>query len=160
MQEEAPPPPEDPDGILKTALLLAIKTRLGPMPAKSFPINASTLMQTHVRACLPTEHAQLDVKKTSFKKVAGLVKHAQKQGWLLSKDIKGESSVMSVNAHHPDVEAVRSYETAAKAKARSDKAANEAVAAAAKEGSSLDVVELYKPHNPAILQLLDDFPQK
>jgi hypothetical protein len=44
----------------------------------------------------------VDIKKSSYKKLAPFLKVASKASWIVTKEIKGELTVMSVNPTHPE----------------------------------------------------------
>ncbi|GAA6060802.1 hypothetical protein JCM10212_000575, partial [Sporobolomyces blumeae] len=124
----APPTPAEVDEILHDAVLRSIQLVAATSP---FPLPASSFYSSHILPNRPVHvvPAQTDLKKSSYKKLSGLVKVAQKKGWLTSKDVKGETLIMSVNASHPDVDALRPYKTLAQ------QAASDAKAAAGSNGS-------------------------
>lgn len=96
---DAPLSPEDVDVILRNALLLLIKRN----PPTEFPLPASAVYSSllPLRPHFVTP-ALCDIKKSSFKKIAPLMKVASKAGLLVTKEIKGELMVMSINAEHPE----------------------------------------------------------
>ncbi|KAM0747852.1 hypothetical protein T439DRAFT_328520 [Meredithblackwellia eburnea MCA 4105] len=104
--------PADVDQMFKTALLLSIKQTLSKSPSL-FPMPASSLFSAHILPNRPAHLSGIDIKKSSWKKLAPFIKAVAKLGWVTAKEVKGELVVMSVNGTHADVEAVRSYKTIA-----------------------------------------------
>lgn len=89
------------DTALQQALLLSLKA-LARTPA-SFPMPASSIYSSHILPNRPASAgAGVEIKKSSYKKLAGLMKVATKNSWIVTKEVKGELMVMSVNGEHPE----------------------------------------------------------
>ena len=91
--------PAQVDAVLRTALLLAIRTTLAKQASTLLPMPASSLYSSYVLPYRPAG-STLDLKRSSHKKLAGFVKSVAKEGILAAKEVKGEMLVMSVNAEH------------------------------------------------------------
>lgn len=87
------------DVSLFDSLLLAIKTDL---PDDAFPLTPSVLLSRYMEACNPHPH-RLDLKHSSYKKMAKFLKAMQKHSLLFIKDKQGELTVTAVHRQHPDV---------------------------------------------------------
>ncbi|GAA5862094.1 hypothetical protein JCM3774_006173 [Rhodotorula dairenensis] len=111
--------PSEVDSILLNALLLALSTSPALQTATTFPLAASSLYSAYIlpsRPASPPSHAQVDLKKSSFKKLDRFVKLAVKKGYLSAKELKkgsGDWIVTSVENRHPDAEKVPRYKTVA-----------------------------------------------
>ncbi|ORY72895.1 hypothetical protein BCR35DRAFT_307416 [Leucosporidium creatinivorum] len=146
--------PQDVDTLLRNALLLSISTILRkPSSSKLFPMPASSLYSTYILPYRPAgTPPSSDIKKSSFKKLAALMKQAVKAGVVTTKEVKGELLVLSVNGEHADVQGVRSYKTMAQAATQAAAAAAPEAAeggagssSAGSSSSSVVVKELFKP---------------
>lgn len=96
--------PQEVDTLLRNALLLSISTVLSkPSNAKLFPLPASSIYSTYILPYRPAgTPPSADIKKSSFKKLAALMKQASKAGVVVTKEVKGELLVMSVNGEHAE----------------------------------------------------------
>ncbi|GAA5969333.1 hypothetical protein JCM21900_002814 [Sporobolomyces salmonicolor] len=135
LDSSPPPPPSadlsptEVDSLLNSALLLSVRS-LSSSP-NLFPMTASTLYSSHILPARPAgTPLTADLKKSTYKKLQAFMKEGKKRGLLVTKEVKGEVLVMSVNGKHPDVEALRPFRTLAQ------DAAAEAKAAAASASSS------------------------
>ncbi|GAA5849354.1 hypothetical protein JCM3766R1_005325 [Sporobolomyces carnicolor] len=175
--EESQLTPAQVDDVLHAALLLSLQT----VPPASYPIPASSFYSSHIlpnRPATPASHSVVDLKKSSYKKLASLFKFASKRGWLVSKEVRGDLVVMSGNQQHEDVANLRSYKTVAMAEssnastsaaggAGDGKDATTAAianggggedAATSGAGSSVTVNEYYKPSSSTVKQILSMVP--
>lgn len=152
--------PSQVDQLLHNALLLTLST----LPPTSYPIPASSLYSSHI---LPNRPAHTDpcydLKKSSYKKLSGLIKYAGKKGWLVSKEVRGEIIVMSPGGDNQDVSTFKSYRTLAMQQVADEKKAiKEENRASSSEGGrpgGVTVVNEYlKPSGNTIKQLISHFP--
>ncbi|GAA5903985.1 hypothetical protein JCM5296_002473, partial [Sporobolomyces johnsonii] len=168
LDSSPPPPPSadlspaEVDALLYSALLLCIRS-LSSSP-NLFPMTASTLYSSHI---LPSRPAgtppTADLKKSSYKKLQAFMKEGKKRGLLVTKEVKGEVLVMSVNGTHPDVEALRPFRTLAQDAAAEAKAAAASTSSSGADASSsapapsgagaVTVQEYFKPSG-AVRELL------
>ncbi|GAA6007597.1 hypothetical protein JCM11491_004220 [Sporobolomyces phaffii] len=170
--------PSQVDDILHTALLYSIQL----VPPSAYPIVASSLYSSHVLPNRPAGTAdQVDLKRSSYKKLQALIKYGHKKGWLVAKDVRGELVVTSGDRSHPDVETLRGYKTVAQAEAQLAKASASGgsstggestaangggggggagvVASAAAGSSGIVVHEYLKPSSSTIKHLLSLMPR-
>ena len=103
--EDTRTPQEIMDELLDHSLLQCLKTSCSQKKAE-FPILTSNFFRLHmVPACLPGK--QLDIKKSSYKKLSKFLEKKEKTGLLAIKELsKGVESVVSVNYDH---EALRGH---------------------------------------------------
>ncbi|KAJ2497874.1 hypothetical protein IWW47_003557 [Coemansia sp. RSA 2052] len=118
------------------------------------PINASTIYSTYLVPNAPRGQ-ELDIKKSTHKKLAKFLKAAEKHGLLKLKDIRGELHVKSFNWAHKDMAEFTPY---AVGSAKKERHADGEADALGQHGSELDmirVIELLKPSN-ALAPLFSD----
>ncbi|GAA5982541.1 hypothetical protein JCM5350_006108 [Sporobolomyces pararoseus] len=101
--------PSQVDQILYQSILFSISQ----LSQTSYPIPASSFYSSQILPNRPasTPSVSVDLKKSSYKKLSGLIKFATKKGWLVSKEVRGELVIMSGNKEHEDVCNLRSYKT-------------------------------------------------
>ncbi|KAJ2503128.1 hypothetical protein GGH96_000571 [Coemansia sp. RSA 1972] len=109
--------PAEMDALLMTSLKQAMATVLNEKhTGEQLPIAASTLFSTYMLPNAPRT-AELDVKKSSYKKLAKFLKAMEKHGLLGLKDIRGEMHIKSLNWTHADLRAYTPYSVKHAAKA-------------------------------------------
>ncbi|KAJ3142574.1 Eukaryotic translation initiation factor 2D [Physocladia obscura] len=87
------------DAMLESALINVIKTSL-PEDSKSYPMLATTLFSTYMLPIVPA----VDLKNSTYKKLAKFLKAMEKKGYIKLKERQGgDIVVVSVNRSHPDV---------------------------------------------------------
>ncbi|KAJ1963173.1 hypothetical protein GGI12_002208 [Dipsacomyces acuminosporus] len=164
--------PVEMDALLMEALKQVMATVLDEKNASSLlPINSSTAYSNYMVHNAP-HGVDLDIKKSTYKKLAKFLKAAEKHGLLKLKDIRGESHIKSFDWKHKDMLQYKPYKVShakkdkdkGKSAAGSNEDAATAPAAAAElgsqghkkpEGSQIRVVELFKPPN-ALKPLFED----
>ncbi|KAI9136299.1 hypothetical protein BKA69DRAFT_1129219 [Paraphysoderma sedebokerense] len=101
---------EDMDLLLKLSLLHAIKFKI-PDSAENFPISSSVMYSTYM---IPSRivGTTLDLKKSSYKKLAKFLKAMEKQNLLKLKDTKTDVVVVSVNRSHNEIVSFQPRKTA------------------------------------------------
>ena len=117
LSKERPVPVDVMDASLFDSLLHAIKTDL---PDDVFPLTASVLLSRYMEAANTQPH-RLDLKQSSYKKMAKFLKAMQKHSLLFTKEKQGELLVTSIHRQHPEVVAVvagKEWQQAVKAKAK------------------------------------------
>lgn len=120
--------------------------------------------------CRPVDvGSEIDIKKSSWKKLQKFLKAMDKAGLIKTKEQRGETMVMSVNYSHPSLQDLRKYKTMESAATQSanpkDSAAKEAAAAAtsareaaaAKSASNqIEIKEIYKPLGNSMQKLFEE----
>ncbi|KAJ2549354.1 hypothetical protein EV175_004481 [Coemansia sp. RSA 1933] len=95
--------PAEMDELLFTTLKQAMATVLDQDNALPLlPIVSSTVYSTYMVPNAP-EGKDVDIKKSSFKKLAKFLKAADKRGLIKLKDIRGETYVKSLSWGHPEM---------------------------------------------------------
>ncbi|KAJ1942696.1 hypothetical protein FBU59_003126 [Linderina macrospora] len=158
------PSPAEMDTLLLEALKQVMATVLSEKAAAALlPLNSSTLYSSYIVSNAP-HNQELDIKKSTFKKLAKFLKAAEKRGLVQLKDIRGESHIKSFNWKHKEMVEYKPYKVSSAKKDRgpADSAATDASAsqqAASQAGNSaggmIRIVELFKPSN-ALKPLFDD----
>ncbi|KAJ3235051.1 Eukaryotic translation initiation factor 2D [Chytriomyces hyalinus] len=93
--------PQEMDRMLEQALLTSIKISL-PQDSKAYPMPVTSLYSLHMQLVDPS----LEVKNSTYKKLAKFLKTMEKRGYLKLKERQGgELVLVSVNAAHPEVSA-------------------------------------------------------
>ncbi|KAJ3290303.1 Eukaryotic translation initiation factor 2D [Blyttiomyces sp. JEL0837] len=95
-------PPAEVDKALTDAFLTAIKLKL-PEDAKQYPIPSSALYSNYILPCRTVAYATVDVKHSSFKKLAKFLKAMEKRGYVKLKERAGDTVLVSVNRKHPEI---------------------------------------------------------
>ncbi|KAI8318861.1 hypothetical protein GQ54DRAFT_293732 [Martensiomyces pterosporus] len=154
------------DALLMETLKQAMATVLDEKTASSLlPINSSAVYSHYIVPNAPYG-VDLDIKKSTYKKLAKFLKAAEKHGLIKLKDIRGESHVKSFNWKHRDMVEYKPYKVSQgkKDKGSTDAGNGSAAAGAAATGSQghqqsagnqIRVVDLFKPPN-ALKPLFDD----
>ncbi|KAK9765591.1 hypothetical protein K7432_005952 [Basidiobolus ranarum] len=89
------------DDIFKASLLQALKVRLTPDGAsQQLPMMASAFYSGYILASRPVN---VDIKQSSYKKVAKFFKAMEKKGLFKCKEMRGELHLMGVNWQHKDL---------------------------------------------------------
>lgn len=92
--------PEAMDSLLLHCLLKAVQQSKGKLP---LPLLTSNFYRLHVLPACP-DGVQLDIKKSSYKKVTKFLKVIEEKGILqVTEHPKGIENITSVNFEHPDV---------------------------------------------------------
>ncbi|KAJ1835071.1 hypothetical protein LPJ63_001429 [Coemansia sp. RSA 2711] len=140
------------DALLLTTLKQVMATVLDQRHATPLlPLGASTLYSTYMLANAPARGAELDIKKSSYKKLAKFLKAAEKQGLLGLKDIRGEPHVKSLNWQHAELSGYQPYAVKLAAPAAKPASVPQSGPAPA---ARISVTELLKP--PQALRPLFD----
>ncbi|KAJ2706539.1 hypothetical protein FB645_001549 [Coemansia sp. IMI 203386] len=158
--QEAMVTPAEMDVLLIEVLKQTMATVLDSEHASPLmPINASTLYSNYMTPNAPRGKT-VDIKRSSYKKLAKFLKAAEKTGLVKLKDIRGEMHVKSFDYKHRDmasftpykVARAKSEKTATGEKQAANGGANSAQAAAAtaskaktKDAEMIQVLEHLKP---------------
>ncbi|KAJ2828980.1 hypothetical protein FBU31_002794, partial [Coemansia sp. 'formosensis'] len=151
--------PDEMDELLMNSLRQIMATVLdNSHAAELLPINASIIYSTYMVPNSPRGR-ELDIKKSSHKKLAKFLKAAEKHGLIKLKDIRGELHVKSFNWAHKDMAEFTPYAigTAKKEKLTGDEAGRLAVVPG-QHGNGQDmirVIELLKPSS-GLVPLFND----
>jgi len=98
-EEDNRSPQEKMDDLLNSSLLQCLKTSFSAKKSE-FPILTSNFYRLHVVPSCPPDH-QLDIKKSSFKKLSKFLENKEKVGLLKVKELsKGVESITSVDYEH------------------------------------------------------------
>ncbi|KAJ2063820.1 hypothetical protein GGI17_001452 [Coemansia sp. S146] len=151
--------PDEMDELLMDSLRQIMATVLDDAhAAELLPINASTIYSTYMVPNVP-RGLELDIKKSSHKKLAKFLKAAEKHGLIKLKDIRGELHIKSFNRAHKDMAEFTPYVIGSTKKEKlNDGETGRLVAVPGQHGSELDmirVIELLKPSS-ALAPLFDD----
>ncbi|XP_036057836.1 eukaryotic translation initiation factor 2D isoform X5 [Onychomys torridus] len=89
---------EQMDDLLHQCFLHALKSRV---KKADLPLLTSTLLGSHMFSCCP-EGQQLDIKKSSYKKLSKFLQHMQQEQIVQVKELsKGVESIVAVDWRHP-----------------------------------------------------------
>ncbi|KAF9428709.1 hypothetical protein BGZ94_001360 [Podila epigama] len=146
------------DQALSEALLQVLKFKIIEANAKELlPMNASTLYSSYVLPNRARGRAtDVDIKKSSWKKLAKWLKAVEKQDLIKCKEIKGELFLLGVSWNHPQLKAFTGHRTVEMEAVRQAKA--EARVQAEQQANSpdakvLEVLEAYRPNSNAAVLL-------
>ncbi|XP_062066228.1 eukaryotic translation initiation factor 2D isoform X1 [Lepus europaeus] len=88
------------DELLQQCFLHALKCRIRKA---DLPLLTSTLLGSHMFSCCPEGH-QLDIKKSSYKKLSKFLQHMQQEQIVQVKELsKGVESIVAVDWRHPRI---------------------------------------------------------
>ncbi|KAJ1954027.1 hypothetical protein EC988_002654, partial [Linderina pennispora] len=148
--------PAEMDSLLLEALKQVMATVLDEKAATDLlPLNSSTLYSHYIVSNAP-HNQELDIKKSTYKKLAKFLKAAEKRGLVQLKDIRGESHIKSFNWKHKEMLEYKPYKVALvkKGHAAASSAATGASSAQSTVGrvdktasGMIQVIELFKPSN-------------
>ncbi|KAI8989353.1 hypothetical protein BDB01DRAFT_718788 [Pilobolus umbonatus] len=104
---------EEIDEWLKKSLYHALVFKLSKEKASSvLPISASSFYSAYVMSSRPADIGpEIDIKKSSWKKLQKFIKTEEKSGLLKTKEQRGETMIMSINWSHPSLQDLRKYKT-------------------------------------------------
>ncbi|RUS22292.1 hypothetical protein BC937DRAFT_89765 [Endogone sp. FLAS-F59071] len=153
------------DALLRTSFYQALQFKLTPKhPAELFPMPASTLYSTYLLPSRPIDvGSEVDVKRSSWKKVAKFFKVMEKSGIIKTKEQRGEIYVTGIDWQHKDLTNLKRYKTIESqppALSSSGPSAGSSVSNTGGsdrgDGGSAEVVDLYKPHGPKVIAIFED----
>lgn len=97
---DSKPLQEQMDELLQQCFLHALKSRV---KKADLPLLTSTLLGSHMFSCCP-EGQQLDIKKSSYKKLSKFLQHMQQEQIVQVKELsKGVESIVTVDWRHPRI---------------------------------------------------------
>ncbi|KAI8096873.1 uncharacterized protein BX664DRAFT_377996 [Halteromyces radiatus] len=104
------------DDLLKESLYQGLLFKLTPEKGTSvLPISASSLYTAYILPSRPRRGGlEVDIKKSSWKKVQKFLKTMEKTGLLKLKEQRGETNVTTINWSHPSLQGVTPYKTVEK----------------------------------------------
>ncbi|KAJ2395357.1 hypothetical protein GGI05_001619 [Coemansia sp. RSA 2603] len=143
---------EEMDALLMVALKQVMATVLDSEHASGLlPLNASTLYSNYMVPNAPRGIA-LDIKRSTYKKLAKFLKAAEKLGLIKLKDIRGELHIKALEWTHREMASFEPYKVGrAKGSDRPSGHATEAGGASKNSGGSsgsagmIQIIELLKP---------------
>ncbi|CEP07922.1 hypothetical protein [Parasitella parasitica] len=109
------------------------------------PLSASSFYSAYIMPCRPlTVGSEVDIKKSSWKKLQKFLKALDKSGLLKTKEQRGETMVVSINYSHPSLQDLHKYKTMESATVQ---AANAKETAAKQAASAVKVTDATKSKN-------------
>ncbi|KAI8991996.1 hypothetical protein BDF20DRAFT_847680 [Mycotypha africana] len=76
------------------------------------PLSGSSLYSSYIMPCRPLEFVnEVDIKKSSWKKLQKFLKTMEKAGLLKTKEQRGETMITSINYSHPSLQNLQPYRT-------------------------------------------------
>ncbi|KAG0177515.1 hypothetical protein DFQ29_004745 [Apophysomyces sp. BC1021] len=131
------------DDLLKKSLYQALQFKMTPENAPTvLPLSVSNFYSAYILPSRPIDAgSEVDVKKSSWKKVQKFLKVMEKSGILKLKDQRGETLVTSVDWSHQSFQGLKAYKTVESSE--TNKVARDT--AAPTSTTQTDIVDLYKP---------------
>ncbi|CAO3585977.1 unnamed protein product [Absidia cylindrospora] len=104
------------DDLLKDSLYQGLLFKLTPEKTTTvLPLSVSSLYTAYILPSRPRRGGlEVDIKKSSWKKVQKFLKTMEKSGVLKLKEHRGETNVTSINWSHPSLQGVTPYKTVEK----------------------------------------------
>ncbi|KAI8070209.1 hypothetical protein BDF21DRAFT_344872 [Thamnidium elegans] len=101
------------DEWLKKSLYQALVYKIKESNASTIlPLSASSLYSAYIMPCRPMDvGTEIDIKKSSYKKLQKFLKAMDKSGLLKTKEQRGETMLISVNWSHPSLQGLHKYKT-------------------------------------------------
>ncbi|KAJ2156202.1 hypothetical protein GGF46_005353 [Coemansia sp. RSA 552] len=157
--EAAAVSPAEMDSLLMTTLKQVMATVLDEGHAADLlPLNSSALYAGYMIPNAPPA-TDIDIKKSTYKKLAKFLKAAEKQGLVKLKDIRGETHVKSLSWKHPDMVQYQPYRVRSGARAKTSEETAGGPKQAAQDGNgarpAVGISELIKPPKE-LAPLFDD----
>lgn len=148
------------DEWLKKSLYQALVYKIKAENASTvLPISASSLYSAYIMPCRPVEAGtEVDIKKSSWKKLQKFLKTMEKAGLLKTKEQRGETMLISVNYSHPSLQDLKKYKT------MEVQATKEAVKPAvqqkpqqqSKDSHQAEIQEIFKPLGAHMIKFFEE----
>lgn len=112
--------------------------------------------------CRPIDvGTEVDIKKSSWKKLQKFLKAMEKAGLLKTKEQRGETMVISVNFSHPSLQELRKYKTmeaisAQPAKEAAKQVNNKPSPQKQQEINQAEIQEIYKPLGNHMIKFFEE----
>ncbi|KAI9473486.1 MAG: hypothetical protein EXX96DRAFT_488456 [Benjaminiella poitrasii] len=128
------------------------------------PLSASSLYSAYIMPCRPVDiGTEVDIKKSSWKKLQKFLKTMEKSSLLKIKEQRGETMITSVNFSHPSLQGVQKYKTMESLNTATVAATKEPPAAdkshqkqLKEETQQADIQELFKPLGNSIIRFFEE----
>ncbi|KAI8345301.1 hypothetical protein EDC96DRAFT_521710 [Choanephora cucurbitarum] len=144
------------DDWLKKSLYQALVYRIKKDQTSLFPLSASSFYSAYIMPSRPLEiGSEIDIKKSSWKKLQKFLKAMEKTGLLKTKEQRGETMIMSVNYSHPELQSISRYKTIAQ-DPQPKKEQEKPVETKTTPTHQAEVQELFKPLGPHLIKLFED----
>lgn len=127
------------------------------------PISGSSLYSAYIMPCRPIEVGpEVDIKKSSWKKLQKFLKTMEKSGLLKTKEQRGETMITSVNFSHPSLQNLTKFKTMEPIVNHSEKEATKAkqqqqqIKKEQQQANQAEIQELFKPLGPHMIKLFEE----
>jgi translation initiation factor 2D len=153
------------DEWLKKSLYHCLVYKIKAENASSvLPISASSLYSAYIMPCRPTDvGTEIDIKKSSWKKLQKFLKAMEKAGLLKTKEQRGETMLISVNYSHPSLQDLHKYKTmeaqAAKVAAKpapQQKQPQQSQQQQQKDSNQAEIQEIFKPLGIQMIKFFEE----
>lgn len=122
------------------------------------PLSASSLYSAYIMPCRPLDvGTEVDIKKSSWKKLQKFLKAMEKFGLLKTKEQRGETMIISVNWTHASLQDLRKYKTMESLTTQPVKEAVKPVAKpTAQPSNQAEIVEIFKPLGTQMIKFFEE----
>lgn len=149
------------DEWLKKSLYQALVYKMKAENASTvLPLSASSLYSAYIMPCRPIDvGAEVDIKKSSWKKLQKFLKAMEKSGLLKTKEQRGETMLISVNWSHPSLQEVRKYKTMEAISAQPAKEVAKQVnkpSPQKQESNQAEIQEIFKPLGNHMIKFFEE----
>ncbi|KAI7906394.1 uncharacterized protein BX663DRAFT_427508 [Cokeromyces recurvatus] len=124
------------------------------------PISASSFYSAYIMPCRPADiGTEVDIKKSSWKKLQKFLKTMEKSGLLKTKEQRGETMIISVNYSHPNLQEVNKYKTMEIPTTTVNNSKKESTTQQRQQKDEIqqaDIQELFKPLGDHIIQFFKE----
>ncbi|KAI7867020.1 hypothetical protein BDF14DRAFT_1882133 [Spinellus fusiger] len=152
---------QETDVLLKRALLQAFQFKITPERTSDLlPMLSSTLYASYILPCRP-QATEVDIKKSSYKKVQKFLKSMEKEGLLKLKEQRGETMLSSIQWSHSSFTGLRSYKTyeqtpSPQSESNGTSAGTATTLSCVSPAEELiEIHDYYKPSNSAVIALFE-----
>lgn len=132
--------------------------------ATVLPLSASSLYSAYIMPCRPLDvGAEIDIKKSSWKKLQKFLKAMDKSGLLKTKEQRGETILISVNWSYPSLQGLHKYKTMEAISAQPTKEAEKQTSKPSPQqqqqqqtSNQAEIVEIFKPLGTAMIKFFEE----
>lgn len=126
--------------------------------ANTLPLSASSLYSAYIMPCRPVDvGTEIDIKKSSWKKLQKFLKAVEKSGLLKTKDQRGETMIISVDWKHASLQDLRKYKTMESLIAQPVKEAVKQVSKPSPQPSNqAEITEIFKPLGTSMIKFFEE----
>ncbi|KAG2231959.1 hypothetical protein INT48_001268 [Thamnidium elegans] len=150
------------DEWLKKSLYQALVYKIKESNASTIlPLSASSLYSAYIMPCRPMDvGTEIDIKKSSYKKLQKFLKAMDKSGLLKTKEQRGETMLISVNWSHPSLQGLHKYKTMESTTQPTKDTAKQTIKPTLQQQKSkqeqAEIQEIFKPLGTSMIKFFEE----